>query len=268
MFLRSSTTLAAICALVIGVTASAAVVPGIYLGADKIVAAFNGANNGNGVYFQYANETLGRASTLFKSEGGYYEFADISAYVSGLSRTTAPGGIEIFYTFCVEKNVTAPSLTRAYLNYDAKTGTTMTANTQQFLSVGGAYLYAHWALGTLDGFNYDTTTESDHDVLRESIRGFVSSDPVNPNDYFVQVLLTINDDLAYWTQAYNPDALYEEIGEYCVFVMNTQHSRIDGTSYQNLLYLAKGTPHAPEPMTMALLAVGGLAVLKRRKQHG
>jgi len=268
MVLRLPIALAMVSVLMVGTSASAAIVPGTSLGAQDIVDAFNSANGGRGLYFEYMPNHLGRivqkTNDLTRT---FYDFADVSAYTQGMSAgKNHLSGAEYFFSFCIEPLTSAPpSSSRGYLNFSDKK--TVAEHTGEALMLGAAYLYAHWSLETLPGFNYNAAPEDDeYAVLCQTIRGFAGAVAIDENDPFVQLLLSVNNDLGYWMQTYNPDAYYTEIGEYCVFVMNVYHMDIDGASYQNQLYLVKGNL-VPEPATMTLLALGGLAALRRRTRR-
>ena len=268
MFLRLTVTLTMISALMTSMTAQAALVPGIRLDVQVALDAFNGMNDGRGMYFTHAPNTLATVQQKKDDLGGFYGFADLSAYVHGLTAGTTRDGADYFYTFCIEPNVSAPpDSSRALLSYENKMTTTY--HTGEPLLLGGAYLYAQWAMGTLDGFNYAAEpNDHEYEVLRNTIRGFSGAAQIDQqNDPYIALLLAMPDtDMDYWMQPYDPGAYYSEIGHYSVFVMTTFHMNIEGASYQNLLYITE-VPHLPEPATMTLLALGGLAMMKRRSRR-
>ena len=85
----------------------------------------------------------------------------------------------------------------------------------------------------------------------------------NSSNPVLQDLLRINSSISYWLAPYDPDKLYTEIGEYCVFVMNNK--RADGQPLMNMLFVAKAIPE-PETYAMMLAGLGMIGVIARRRR--
>lgn len=175
-----------------------------------------------------------------------------------------------FETFCVEP--TSPvhwnNATYGYLSY-ANNGTFTT--TGDALTLGVATLYAKFANGTL--FDYDYSNPSYTSAsLQYLITGFQEGTVLNlfqQKNLFADYLLTINSDISYWLNSYDPAKRYGEIGDYSVFVLQmskpmnlTNESRMIPTDLQDMLYVMKHDPvMVPEPATAffwLLLGIGRL----------
>lgn len=223
------------------------------------VDMFNSLNNGQGYY--YAHSPANGLNQLTTMSGA--DQADLSAYAPGL------GGDNYLMTFCVEPIVgTAP---RQYgkLNYENNRSTTVSGDS---LTFGAAYLYAAFATGTLDGYNYGSASYVHNTELKNAIQALIGAIDIlywGSND-FLSDLLVINSDQSYWTQAYDPGRFYEEIGDYSVFVMNNEGE--DGSHRQDFLFLVaheSGSAATPEPGTMmicGLAIAGGIPLVLRYRR--
>ena len=233
-------------------------VAGVSLNAQAIVDRFNGLNNGQGTGFKLGLDWNTNYFYNGSAVNGY-EFADTSAYSSSKSPNT-------IFSLCVEPHVgTANYDAFAKLNYaDGKSTTT---NAHNVLSIGAAYLYTLFATTDMKSsyelgaaIRYLIGELDSHDKFYV---GWENQYEYFPNQYLTD-LWNINSDLNYWTSAYNPDAYYEEIGNYSVFVLDPT---INGTSYQNFLYIANAAnPYdssnaTPEPTTILLWTLGTLGAM-------
>ena len=268
----------------IGQNASADMVAGVSLNAQAIVNAFNGMNDGKGMYFDFSPH----------GSGGNYKitsvhdtpFADTSAY------SAAHGGEDFFRSFTVAPTAPAYRPVFGTLNYNSTTGTSSTygwvdeyggAADINTLSVGAAYLYKLYAtengmmpqdfvkLGAAIRFFFGDTADYDRGYL-----GNLLNDPYDwagvTDNPFLQMLLELNGDMNYWMSDYNPDAYYTEIGNYSVFVMNSGKEWIGPLYGIDFLYVVgAANPHdsatTPEPAMLLLWALGTLGIMGTSYVH-
>ena len=248
--------------LMVGITkpTSADMVAGVSLNAQAIVDAFNSLNNGRGAGFTTESSILPSNFFTYKKNGNF-DYVDTSAYYP-------KGAPDRFFSVCVEPNRAAAwdgADTFARLNYI--NGKSMTYS-QKDLTVGTAYLYSLYA----------TTDLPESAELAGAIRFLMDDWKVGVDDAYatwnnpvLQELLGINNDVKYWTSVYNPDAYYDEIGNYSVFVMNIAWDHplgfFQNNAGQNVLYIANAAnpygpenPVTPEPATMLMFGTGLLAL--------
>ena len=270
---------------------SADMVTGVSLGAQSIVDAFNGMNYGTGFNYLMTNPanagirflsdvSMGNGSTQSPNTNAYYYAQNNPFPDDGYFSNTAS-----FISLEVGPNVSMGWGTiYGSLNYGNGASMTNYGNT---LKVGAAYLYQ--ILATTDDIDRYGTDGAD---LAAAIR-FLIGQPYTYEDHFtdwdnqyLQMLLGINDDQDYWQSAYNPDAYYDEIGNYSIFVMNAvgplemiAMRGMDATPYyvhKDYLYIAEAAmPYepatTPEQATMLMVGLGlaGLPFVRRlRKTHG
>ena len=134
-----------------------------------------------------------------------------------------------------------------------------------FLTVGAAYLYYLWldphATGAgIPGLGY--TPMAINGEIGSAIRylmGYRDSSSYLNSNIESYLLNLSNGNWSYWTQAYDPDKYYTEIGNYCVFVVNV-NLLSDGSPGQDFLYMVEAPesypPGVPEPATILLWTVG------------
>ena len=254
-------------------SASADLVSGVSLGAQTIVDAANAMNDGKGVYFgvnassgTWAGAYLGGSDTL-----------DMSAYI--YNQALAMHGSTFLSTFNVDPSAnTHVNFSRGELNYNPAAGTTSvvgmsdgTLSEKLTLSVGAAFLYKMFAttgeifhgdtMGRLILFLMTGETTS-FSFLRDDPYNWMAAHPNFKEERLLRVMLELNNDIDYWFSDYNPDAYYEEIGNYSVFVLNAFDSNYAGDDqYVDILYIANAAnpydPAAtPEPGTLLLLGLG------------
>jgi len=263
--------------------------PGISLGAQEAVNQFNALNNNTGFHFDdltngpvlIDNPNFGGYTGVveLKTTGGY-DSPDLTAY-----------GGKGFLTFCVQPGqdvIFTSSHYIAQLNYDGKYSSVVHRDqSQTHLTVGAAFLYKEFVLGNLDHLlsSYGNDADAFGIAVGGSIRFLMGYDNqrvawvVNngnqdlDNKILIWLLsryleltgipadtLTASDigDIIRYLEStyYEPDAFYDEIGYYSVFVMNVEHS--PGNLSQNFIYLANmdDQPYVPEPATVLLWTLG------------
>ncbi|MDR1960618.1 MAG: PEP-CTERM sorting domain-containing protein [Planctomycetaceae bacterium] len=230
------------------------------LNAQEIVNRYNSASGGTSLLYTYSS--TGNEVTISQRSG--YNFVDTSAYAQGVT-----GNSTYYKAFCVEPTGGVSTSMEAKLNY--ANGKSQTSDGYA-LSLGAAYLYKEFAVGTLDGFNYTDSGQrsSDSYALRAAIRTLMGINPISnwsTNTYLSQ-LLADNPDMDYWKQIYDPGKYYDEIGNYSVFVMNCFMNNGDSNG-QDFLYIAKAEGSVPEPTSLLLWGMGSLGLfgIKRSRKH-
>ena len=290
--------LAATSAILVGMhkTASADMVAGVSLNAQAVVNAFNGLNYGTG--FNYLMTNPANAGIRFLSDaymgGGWTQAPDTSAYYYTYNNPFPDDGYfsntASFISMEVGGNVSIGWGTNyGTLNYGNGTSMTTQGHT---LKVGAAYLYQ--MLATTDDIDRYGTDGAE---LVAAVR-FLIGQPYLPeeastdwNNSYLQLLLSVNDDQNYWASDYDPDAYYEEIGNYSIFVMNAEcpppvmalggdllaPASSLGSINKDYLYIAHAAdpydqppPVTPEPATMLMFGLGlaGLPLARRLRNNG
>jgi len=272
-------------------TVSADIITGHSLGAQSVVTAFNSMSNpsdttvwpgANGYYFMTNRGTqpsdfVGLSRTTY---GLPTQNFDTSAYYPS-SESPALSTIRTLPISTFSNNFSAfPVAGYARLNYQNGT-TSMQSGVN--LSVGAAYLYAQFATTNL----YNTIWgSSDLTAFATAIRflngQLYQGTPeelalANWGNPFLQQMLMIDPRQGYWMSAYNPDAYYEEIGNYSVFVMQAIEYKGDPNNPPagplDFLYVVNAanpyfndpTPGVPEPATILLWGTGMMLIpLSRR----
>ncbi|MDR3111268.1 MAG: PEP-CTERM sorting domain-containing protein [Planctomycetaceae bacterium] len=245
-------------------TASAGMVTGV-LDAASVVNNFNSMNGGTGLNFIVKGGDSG-ASRLDNIKGK--EFADTSAYHR--SKGITQKEFTYLYSFCVEPNVKSHDESLGKLNYANGKSQTTSGNA---LTVGAAYLYTMFATNQLSGYDYNSVGAAIRYLIGDPNTGEGLSSALN------DLLRGTNSDMDYWTQAYDPNNFYSEIGDYSVFVMNVTSKTPGamGVNSQDRLYVASAAnPYAPpepptnatpEPASILIFGLGavGLGLIRKSK---
>ncbi|MDR1959131.1 MAG: hypothetical protein LBQ54_08840 [Planctomycetaceae bacterium] len=230
--------------------------------ADLTPSEFVQQWNSSGIRVDVSSAT----PATIKYNSGYSSIVDLSGYSTNPGTRTAGRNSQYsFDSFCLESGSSTPG-TNAYavLNYDAATGKSYVKNgtsTVGTLKVGGAVLYKLFASGELTGYPY-TQSSTAASTLQTAFRVLTGTQTgVNwSTNTYLNYLLTLEDQ-SYWTQDYNANQYYSQIGDYSVFVMNMTTS--NGIAAQDFLYIAKvtgligGGGGVPEPATILFWAIGG-----------
>ena len=151
-----------------------------------------------------------------------------------------------------------------------------------YLTLGAAYLYKQFATGELPETFTDVTSRNNlANALRAAMQ-IIVTDPTNIANMYYYVnydwdsnpytaaLLAENPSKEYWLQHYDNTWRYNEIGDYCVFVVNFDAaSNTYSIPKGDTLYIAEGTvfrntddpqPGVPEPATLLLWTLGGMGL--------
>ena len=213
------------------------------MNAGEIVGNFNSMNGGLGFRFESViSNPLVTATTQVGSTN-----VDISAYAAGRAGTTS--GRTYFTTFCVQPDHIAVSPGVGKLSFNTTNGQTVNSSGIA-LSLGAATLYKQYATGEI--------TIANVELFRTALR-VLNGNEVLSNWSTNMYLAGLAGNRDYWTQKYDARQRYDEIGDYCVFVM--QVTTPAGAPGQDFLYIANATfttTGVPEPATMLLWAIGGI----------
>ena len=210
---------------------------------------------GTGVTYDRSN-----AAGFIKVQGiDGFGFMDTSAYAANTINTVALQGLRTG----LESGGDSP-LFFSRINYTGED--VWFSKPPVDLAIGSAYLYKLCATGQLEAV-------PELAAAIRFLRGYWLAEDEPYADWsnsYLQELLAINADKDYWTSLYDPDAYYEEIGNYSVFVMSTnvfwqgQHTYATDMRW---LYLANAAnpynasaPVTPEPATMLMFGTGLLAL--------
>jgi len=228
------------------------------LNAREIRDSFNSMNGGHGFRFVpdvFVSPTL---VTLTTQAGGYQN-VDNSAYISGRSGSVGSPSRIFFQSFCVAPDLPVSQVGLGRLNYNETTGRSATSQGYA-LTLGAAYLYKEFATSSSPlGITGNIDTAGFANAIR-ALMGITIESNWTQNIY-LSTLLSMNT-RSYWTELYQVDQRYSEIGDYCVFVLNVTDANGLGR-YQDFLYLAPAwgePPVIPEPATILLWSLGGMGL--------
>ncbi|MDR2924720.1 MAG: PEPxxWA-CTERM sorting domain-containing protein [Azoarcus sp.] len=253
-------------------TASAEIVQGISLGAQKIVDQFNSMNNGKGLVFKF-EETNNNGFSITNLNSNY-KFADLGAYgyeTGAFSSFKAAPGLTY-------NNANSNFQGIGKLNYGGSATWTDypgTANNNATLSVGAAYMAMMYATQGGNSQYYVPFVPGNSEPYvkflqdwsylgnRDEIRSRFGVEQWDNSSPYLQSLLALNGDKSYWLAAYDPDKKYTEIGDYSVFVMNNYRIG-DGSAMGNMIYVAGAVPE-PETWAMLLAGFGIVGAAARRR---
>ncbi|MCL2117626.1 MAG: PEP-CTERM sorting domain-containing protein [Planctomycetaceae bacterium] len=224
------------------------------LNANEIYTTFNATNGGQG--FRFTRSVTSNGFTALTTQQGY-SHVNVNAYLYGTT-----GGQDYFTTVCVEPDVMVASLGLGLLNYDSINGTSQTT-LGQVLTLGAAFLYKQYATGELA-----VISQTDMTAFYTAIQvlmGNMTGVNWSSNAYLAYLLNRLND-RDYWLEDYKPAQSYDEIGDYCVFVMSvTDLDPSRPGNSQDYLYLARANstspPPIPEPATLLLWSLGSMGLV-------
>ena len=232
------------------------------MNASEIVNSFNSLNGDSG--FRFDSNVTEPLVTVTAQVGT--SNVDIGAYTPGRAGETS--GRTYFTTFCVQPNYIAVSPAIGKLDYNESNGHTANRSGIE-LSLGAAVLYKQYATGELSVTQ--TTAEAFITAMRvlngiETLASWASNT-------FLAGLASNRD---YWLLEYDTRQRYDEIGDYCVFVMQVTATDLVSPG-QDFLYLAHANytapPGVPEPATLLLWTLGGMGFAgaswrkRRMKKH-
>ena len=229
------------------------------MNASQIVSNFNSMNGDAG--FRFESITSQPLVTVTAQAGT--NNVDISAYAAGRAGTTS--GRAYFTTFCVQPRYYAVTPGVGKLDFDLVTG--QTANSSGVvLSLGAATLYKQYATGQLSvtSANVDAFLAALRVLNNDTQQGVATAPLINAaNEWATNTFLAgFASNQSYWMQAYDARQRYDEIGDYCVFIM--QVTTPGGQPGQDFLYIANATftpaPGVPEPATLLLWSLGGMGL--------
>jgi len=266
---KAAATLALACGLC--ATASAGIVPGVVLGAGRVVEKFNGPT-GNGMLFDYVRYRITNPFPIaHKITPVYPDSFDFTVYGTKYYFPTMRAAPNITVNDGNDGSGKGRGLAR--LDYDPYRGTTSAyVNTAvsypTTLSVGAAYLYIKWAVegkyggpamhndywkAEVQAMNTNFINAwgilGNQDRIRLSNSSGLGLDLWNSSNPVLQDLTKLNGSISYWLAPYNPDRLYSEIGYYSVFVMNNTRlsNGKSGDPLMNMLFAANMGQQPPPP---------------------
>ena len=249
---------------------------------------------GVSVFADYSAQTISKEFAGMNGGRGYvYDTSQNEGYLSplptrGFDLVVNPTGLDAFYnnrfwSIDLSADGTCDGIYWGKLSpypfTDSYDGFSKT-NEGVYLTLGAAYLYKQYATGAFPNAYIDIY---DHKYLEDAIRAamkIIVNDPyqVDIMYYYVnydwdsnpytRALLAENSDKNYWLARYDNTWRYDEIGDYCVFVMNLDAA---SSTYSipkgDGLYIAEGSefrntdqPGVPEPAMLLLWTLGGLGL--------
>jgi hypothetical protein len=163
-------------------------------------------------------------------------------------------GLPNIQTFCVEGGWYPESAT-AGRSYGVTLGSE-TKNTGRTLTLGAAYLYYNFAMGTLDGYDYGSGRTTSAGLLQNALWSLMGEASAPSGNTFYNAAIA------------NGNALTANNGTYAVQVMNLWDvGQTSGTGYQDMLVLAAPQNSVPDGgLTVGMLgmALAGLATAGRK----
>jgi hypothetical protein len=182
--------------------------------------------------------------------------AFLGGYVNGVTENIV-GFSNSFQTFCVERNEYITTGT----TYDV-TLNNVTVFSGKPLSIGAAYLYEQFAIGTLALYNYSNSplgsrafgTHGSAYELQQAIWYFMGEYSFNPYNYYMNGTVALPS---------NPLNAYTGTAVQILNLWAPGQPHDPAHSFQDVLVL---TSRVPEPSTFALAGLGAAALLAFRRK--
>jgi len=273
--------------------AYAAIVPGVSLNAQATVDEFNMANGGVGYVFDVCARFNGGGLSYEGKAGGLvllkthddYDVIDTRAYAEQFDEGHEFATIQLGKTtprISESEHFEGDFIngTMEILHYNGIARTTCTSDGTA-LNVGAACLYKLLATtepsGLPGGFNDLNGLEYIAGAIRFLMDGVtiinvdreeIDYDEVTVDwgsNFYLQMLLGINENQSYWESAYDPGAYYEEIRNYSVFVMQANFEDYPET-FDFLYIIPVSSTIVPEPASLSCLGLGAVALMMRRRK--
>ena len=230
-------------------------IDGVSLNAQSIADEFNVMNVWLGFVFTTTPDNPGVGQHLWTLNNYGTEAPSTSAYHNNTVQSFSYDSFDVGYEWS------------GFIVYYTSHGQGHTVNDMTWdMQMGTAYLYKMFATREID---FSTGNYNQQDFF-DKMYGFSFSG----NSDLEDMLLAINPDKDYWLSEYDPNAYYDEIGNYSLFYMYAYGPQDGGKRGPHFfIYIAEAAdPYAaqtPEPASMLLFGTGLLAlpVARRFRQN-